>query len=60
MSTTPNEQSAERAMFDALHNDGFKREEDWFVKNEGEEFMEQIHVDTIAMVARAALSGKKK
>ena len=57
MTTTTPEREALAAAFDRLHRDGFQRQEDWFVKNAGEEFMEQIHVDTIALIAASPAAG---
>ena len=55
--------AAEEAIRTRLYDDGFVRQEDWFVKHQGEEFMEKIHVDTIDAMARAAIAstgeGKK-
>lgn len=42
------------ALTERLFAAGFKREEDWFVLDEGEAFMQQIHIDTLADLARAA------
>jgi hypothetical protein len=44
------------ALAERLFAAGFKREEDWFVIDDGEAFMQQIHIDTLADLARAALS----
>jgi len=47
------------AAHDKLHELGFVREEDWFVKYPGEIYMEQIHVDTIAaLVSQPAVGAQ--
>jgi hypothetical protein len=51
-----NPQDIHKALEASLFDAGFKREEDWFVRYEGEPYMEQIHVDTVDALGRAALS----
>lgn len=43
------------ALCDSLHEQGFRREEDWFERNAGTEYIEQIHIDTLDAL-RAALA----
>lgn len=45
---------------DALILDGFRRADDWLVKNEGEQCEELIHIDTVSVIARAAIEEDRK